>query len=223
MSYAGIFTDKNNIDHPITSTLYGTCSTAAATAAKEVVCSNVDSLEAGMTLRVVFTNANTAASPTINVNSKGAKNVYRFGSTTPIGGNSWEAGAVVDLFYDGTSFFMLNSDNLGTAAAKDATNAVTENSTDLVESGAVYTELATKADLTDLAHAFSTATAYTVGQYVSYDGNIYKCTSAHSAGAWVAGDFTLVAIGNELNSLNSNFISLGLSVVNGKLCQTYSA
>jgi len=64
----------------------------------------------------------------------------------------------------------------------------------------VETTLATKADLTDLAPAFSTSTAYTVGQYVSYDGNIYKCTSAHSAGAWVAGDFTLVAVGSELES-----------------------
>ena len=29
-------------------------------------------------------------------------------------------------------------------------------------------------------------------------------------------------IAGELSELNSNFISLGLSVVNGKLCQTYS-
>ena len=195
MSYAGIFTDKNNVDHPVTSTLYGTCATAAASAEKAVVCSNVDVLSAGMTLRVVFTYANEAETPTINVNSLGAKSVYRFGTTKPLGGNSWEAGAVVDLFYDGTSFYMLNSDNLGTAAAKDvpasgnasstqvvlgddtrltdartpvshthtkseitdfptlgtaaaknATNAITENSTDLVESGAVYTGLAAKQD-----------------------------------------------------------------------------
>lgn len=115
----------------------------------------------------------------------------------------------------------------------------------LVIKSEMDTAIATKADLTDLAPAFSTSTAYTVGQYVSYDGNLYKCTSAHSAGAWVAGDFTLVAVGSELeskqnasgnstltttdktivgaiNEVNSNFISLGLSVVNGKLCQTYS-
>ena len=64
--------------------------------------------------------------------------------------------------------------------------------------------LATKSDLTDLAPAFSTANAYVVGQYVSYEGNIYKCTSPHSAGAWVAGDFTLVAVGSELSAINSN-------------------
>ena len=38
------------------------------------------------------------------------------------------------------------SSGLGTAAAKDSTNAVTQSSTDLVESGAVYTELAGKED-----------------------------------------------------------------------------
>ena len=42
---------------------------------------------------------------------------------------------------------------LGTAAAKDSTNAITENSTDLIESGAVYTGLAAKADTADLGTA----------------------------------------------------------------------
>ena len=85
----------------------------------------------------------------------------------------------------------------------------TDGSTNPVESNGIYdalaskadaSALASKADITDLAPAFSTSTAYTVGQYVSYDGNIYKCTSAHSAGAWVAGDFTLVAVASELET-----------------------
>lgn len=36
---------------------------------------------------------------------------------------------------------LANKPSLGTAAAKDSTNAVTQNSTDLVESGAVYSEV----------------------------------------------------------------------------------
>ena len=39
-----------------------------------------------------------------------------------------------------------NTSSLGTASAKNATNAVTQNSTNLVESGAVYTELTKKAN-----------------------------------------------------------------------------
>lgn len=42
---------------------------------------------------------------------------------------------------------------LGTAAAKDSTNSVTELSTDLVESGAVYTALSAKANTADLGTA----------------------------------------------------------------------
>lgn len=42
----------------------------------------------------------------------------------------------------------VDSSNLGTAAAKDSTNAVTQSSTDLIESGAVYTGLDSKFDKT---------------------------------------------------------------------------
>jgi len=47
--------------------------------------------------------------------------------------------------------FIKNKPTLGTAAAKDSTNAITQNSTDLIESGAVHTGLAGKADKTALA------------------------------------------------------------------------
>lgn len=84
-------------------------------------------------------------------------------------------------------------------ANADAISAIKDGQT--IDSFAdVESALAGKADLTDLAPAFSTETAYAVGKYVSYGGNIYKCTSAHSAGAWAAGDFTLVAVGSELES-----------------------
>lgn len=129
MSYSGKFKDKNNNLHPVTSVLYGTCDTAASTAAKVVTCTDFDALMTGVTIRVKFTNANTAASPTVNINSTGAKSVYRFGSTAPVDANSWNAGEVVELVYDGTSFFMTNADNIG--AKQDATdnNLTTTNKT----------------------------------------------------------------------------------------------
>ena len=55
-------------------------------------------------------------------------------------------------------------------------------------------------ELEDIAPEFSTSTNYAVGDYVNYEGSIYKCTTAHSAGAWVAGDFTAVVIGNEVKN-----------------------
>jgi hypothetical protein len=105
-----------------------------------------------------------------------------------------EDGTTIDSFAD------VETELAGKQDVLTFDDAPTDGSNNPVKSNGVYDALATKADLTDLAPAFSAETAYTVGQYVSYDGNIYKCTSAHSAGAWVAGDFTLVAVGSELES-----------------------
>ena len=66
--------------------------------------------------------------------------------------------------------------------------------------GGAYTELAKKAVLTDLAPAFSTSTAYAIGDYVTYNGNLYRCTTAHTAGAWNASHFTAVNVGEELRA-----------------------
>lgn len=98
---------------------YGTCATAAATAAKVVVCEDFNSehLVTGATIRVKFTYANTVANPTLNVNGTGAIAIKRYGTTAPStsAASSWNAGAVVSLTYDGT-YWMLddwlnNNDN----------------------------------------------------------------------------------------------------------------
>ena len=61
-------------------------------------------------------------------------------------------------------------------------------------------ELKAKADLTDLAAEFSASTAYAVGDYVTHAGNLYRCTAAHSAGAWNNAHFTQVTVDSELNT-----------------------
>lgn len=107
MSYVGNVTAGGST-HLVGSTLYGTCSTAAGTAAKVVACADFDHLFTGVTIHVKFTNSNTAANATLNVNSTGAKNLCRYG-TTRVGAstrNSWGAGAVVSFTYDGTSWVM---------------------------------------------------------------------------------------------------------------------
>lgn len=91
--------------HLVGSTLYGTCGTAAGTAAKVVTCANFTTLITGVTIHVKFTNSNTVANPTLNVNNTGAKNIYRYGTTAPSTSakTSWQAGAVVSFTYDGTN------------------------------------------------------------------------------------------------------------------------
>lgn len=104
----GYLTDLNigNSDYKLAGALYGTCATAAGTAAKVVTCADFDGLETGVTIRVKFTYSNTAANATMNVNSTGAKNLCRYG-TTRVGTTtraSWRDGAIVSFTYDGTSW-----------------------------------------------------------------------------------------------------------------------
>lgn len=108
MSYVGKIKDPNETTHLVGSTLYGTCATAAGTAAKVVTCTDFDKLITGVTIHVKFTNSNSAANSTLNVNSTGAKNIIAGTSVTPGSGSdeSWASGAVVSFTYDGTSWVM---------------------------------------------------------------------------------------------------------------------
>lgn len=86
---------------------YGVCSTAAATAAKTVTVGSTFSLVTGAQVIVKFSEANSAASPTLNVNSTGAKPIYRYGTTAASTGTSttgWRAGAIQMFTYDGTGW-----------------------------------------------------------------------------------------------------------------------
>ena len=83
---------------------YGTCATAAATAAKVVVCGDYKQLVVGSIIGVRFTYTNTASGVTLNVNGTGAKQVrYNTGVNT---GNSnmlfGYANRTVFYMWDGT-------------------------------------------------------------------------------------------------------------------------
>ena len=107
MSYVGKVKAGAN-DYPVVSTGYGTCTTAAATAEKAVTMANFDTLLEGVTIHVLFQNSNTAASPTLNVNSTGAKTIYIAGVSAPgtTASASWDANSVVSFTYDGTYWRM---------------------------------------------------------------------------------------------------------------------
>ena len=82
-------------------TLYGTCDTAAGTAAKAVaLASGTLSLKAGATVAVQFRYANTASSPTLNIAGTGAKAMYIQGVRDVY----WTDGATVAFTYDGANW-----------------------------------------------------------------------------------------------------------------------
>ena len=102
---------------------YGTCATAAATAAKVVTLSGY-ALTTGGLVAVKFTNANTASNPTLNINSKGAKAIYYKGAaltdTTLI-----QAGDTCLFLYNGSYYHLLAIDR-DADAVEDIRDALKE-------------------------------------------------------------------------------------------------
>lgn len=58
--------------------------------------------------------------------------------------------------------------------------------------------------LTSLAPAFSTSTSYAVGDIITYNGVLYTCTTAHSAGAWNERHFTICNLNTEFQKPANN-------------------
>lgn len=88
---------------------YATCSAAAGTAAKVVATDTGDfTLSTGNMLRVVFTNGNTASSPTLKVDSVATSPAIRVVTGTSGAQYQWQAGETVDFVYNGTYFLMVN-------------------------------------------------------------------------------------------------------------------
>lgn len=91
--------------------LYGACSTAAATAAKVATVEGF-SLYTGVTVSILFTYGNTASSPTLNVNSTGAKNIRVNGA----GAAYWMNNNTVTFVYDGTYWQVCSAAIYGSSA-----------------------------------------------------------------------------------------------------------
>lgn len=103
------YTDLVNVN--AFSTMYGACSTAAATVAKTVACSSYK-LVTGATITVKFTTTNTAASPTLNVNSTGAKAIYYRGAAISAG--YLAANRTYMFRYNGTQYELVGDINTNT-------------------------------------------------------------------------------------------------------------
>ena len=82
------------------------CDTAAATAAKTASITNYE-LTTGGVVTLLFTNGNTVSSPTLNINSKGAKSIKWHGSvltdTTLI-----KAGDLVTFLFNGNYYHIIS-------------------------------------------------------------------------------------------------------------------
>lgn len=92
---------------------FGVCDTSANVAAKTAsITSGTFSLVAGATVAVKFTYTNTANSPTLNVNSTGAKSIYVNGAQITSGGNKSLLSGTVEFVYDGSHYNLIGAGNV---------------------------------------------------------------------------------------------------------------
>lgn len=175
-------------------TLYGTCATAAATTAKVVTCADF-TLIAGAKIVVNFTNANSVAGITLNVNSTGAITVV---DQKLVAISSAFAAAIsgdVTFVYDGT-YFVANSlvasasnygqvqlsdsvsSTSGVAGGVAATPAAVKSANDAAaaantaatnaNTAAIHNSLATAPDLVLVSSASATWAAKTLTQFKTW-------------------------------------------------------
>ena len=162
--------------------LYATSSSAATTVGKTAtLTSGTLTLEAGATVAVTFTHKNTAASPTLNVSSTGAKTIRAAGADlTATSPYNWTDGATVTLVYDGTYWQMDGTASLLKAddASKVATNYITDvGSTGIEVSGNNATS---KVQIEDTVKVITDSTHFaemTATQFKIHSGNVLYPTS----------------------------------------------
>lgn len=141
--------------------MYGTCGTAAGTAAKTVTISGF-SLAAGATVAINFTYANTAASPTLNVSSTGAKNI-RMNNANLTVSNSWGAGEMIVFVYDG-EYWVMQSPWKSLRASNGLTG--TSNKTASVSAG--YPDSGATGDMRAELYAFGGTNVSQIDVYPEY-------------------------------------------------------
>jgi hypothetical protein len=152
--------DKFKLDN--TNVAYGTCDTAAATAAKVVTLSGNTQwkLTNGAIIMVKFTNSNSASSVTLNVNSTGAYPIWYSDAEYTGAGTAYTgyAGRVITYMFNGTHWVWVSG-------SYDANTQSNTNSTDT--SSKIYLIGATSQG--------SSKTTYSHGEvYVGTDHHVYS-------------------------------------------------
>lgn len=96
-----------------------------------------------------------------------------------------------------------NVEKFTTDDVVDPDSRITLSVSDLIDdiADAIATIPASYSDLlAAIAPTFSSSTAYTAGQFVWYDGDLYRFTADHAAGSWTGTDAAAAVMGNGLNA-----------------------
>lgn len=210
---------------------YATCYTASATQAKVATCSGFE-LYAGAVVSVYFAYANTALSPTLNVNGTGARGITVNGSSTSAA-IKWKAYSTITFVYDGGGWRMADAgarseirqlaDSIslsvtgslgGTASIKLSADGDTDSETiDLSKVRAAFRDDHSAVTISAGIITFNSNTFVVNSTYfkVSSSGVI-------TATSGTIGGFTITSysIYNDLMSLSSSGLSLDYTVSGSK-------
>lgn len=152
--------DGVSFDGTANITHYGTCSTAAGTAAKTVSLTGF-TLTTGAVVHVKFSNANTASNPTLNVNSTGAKNIQYNGAN--VASSSIVAGAVYTFIYTGSVWEMTG--DVTTTSVQSGDSTLNTSFDNLTVSGKYF--VTTTANTTNAPMSVAASWWVSVSTYIS--------------------------------------------------------
>ena len=141
--------DGVNFDGSAAITHFGTCSTAAGTAAKVVSLTSF-TLVTGARITIKFTVTNTAANPTLNVNGTGAKPIVYRGSAISAG--YLAANRVYEFVYDGTNYALVGDIDTNTNTTYSAGAGLTLSGTQFKHTNSVTAGTAKGDDSKTLAY-----------------------------------------------------------------------
>lgn len=140
-------------------------------------------------LKTLFPGTPTAAETVADMTDHSKTYVY-VGSESGYTAGDW-------YYWDGTAWTS-GGPFQATSIITDTTLAVAGEAADAKATGDAIAAAKT-AVLNAMAPAYSTSGTYAVGDYVNYNGAIYRCTTAiTTAEAWTAGHWTAVTLGADL-------------------------
>lgn len=169
--------------------LYGTCSTSATIATKQVTCLDASELFAGLTITVKFSTANTSTSPTLKVGSLDEKPIWVDNAVTSDSNYLfWNTNATITFTYNGSAWIVIDQPTTYYASCSTSAGTVKKVATcaaSVVRKGTTVTVHFTN------AHTSSTAaTLYITGQSgtaktIYINGSTVTSTNNNS---WIAGE-----------------------------------
>lgn len=193
---------------------YGTCTTAAATAAKVVTLADATGweLKQGATICIKFTNTNTAQNPTLNVNNSGAKSVY-YNTGLITTGSLWTAGEAnrfTSFMYDGTNWVWIGSsvDRNTTYSAMSTSELTTGTATtsrvvraDYLKKGI---EEIIKAPITDIVNVYGAKNLLPL--------SLQNIKALNTSGTWNDNSYTVSGVTYTVNvDTNGNITNIDVT------------